>query len=319
MHLVTYRPHVNASARLGAIVDDLVVDLQRLGAHAGQAIPDDMLAFIDLGPHAVTTTTALLAESKGKWPLDSVLPLVNVKLLAPIPRPRKNIFGIGLNYVEHVAESSRTLDTSKELPKQPVIFSKPPTSVIGPGEAIEHNAAITQQLDWEVELAVIIGRRAKGVEQANALDYVFGYTVLNDISARDNRRAGQWIYSKGQDTFAPLGPVIVTADEIPEPHNLNLSLKVNGVEKQNSNTRHLLFNIPTLIADISAGMTLEPGDIIASGTPAGVGAGRTPQEWLWPGDVVEATVERIGSLRNPIVAVGEEPRKRNAPVRQATE
>ncbi|MET4575342.1 fumarylacetoacetate hydrolase family protein [Ottowia thiooxydans] len=308
MRLVTFRANVSASARLGAIVDDLVVDLQRLGAHAGQAIPADILDFIDLGPHAVASTTALLEAHRGKWPLGTALPLVNVKLLAPIPRPRKNIFGIGLNYVEHVEESSRTLDTAKELPKQPVIFSKPPTAVIGPDDAIEHNAAITQQLDWEVELAVVIGRRAKRVTDEKALDHVFGYTVLNDISARDNRRAGQWIYSKGQDTYAPLGPVIVTADELADPHNLNLSLKVNGVEKQNSNTRHLLFNINHLIADISAAITLEPGDIIATGTPSGVGAGRTPQEWLWPGDVVEAWVEGIGTLRNPVVAVGPQTR-----------
>ncbi|MCI3945932.1 gentisate 1,2-dioxygenase [Pseudomonas syringae] len=311
MRLVTYRAHVNAAARLGAIVDDLVIDLQRLGAHADQALPADILEFIDLGPHAVASTTALLESYAGKWPLDTALPLVNVKLLAPIPKPRKNIFGIGLNYVEHVEESSRTLDTSKELPKQPVIFSKPPTTVIGPGDAIEHNEAITRQMDWEVELAVIMGSRAKRVGEADALNYVFGYTVLNDISARDNRRAGQWIYSKGQDTYAPLGPVIVTADEIRDPHNLNLSLKVNGVQKQSSNTRHLLFNIPSLISDISAGITLEPGDIIATGTPAGVGAGRTPQEWLWPGDVVEAWVENIGTLRNPVVAVGNEPRNGN--------
>ena len=311
MRLVTYRAHVNAAARLGAIVDDLVIDLQRLGAHADQALPADILEFIDLGPHAVASTTALLDSYAGKWPLDTALPLVNVKLLAPIPKPRKNIFGIGLNYVEHVEESSRTLDTSKELPKQPVIFSKPPTTVIGPGDAIEHNEAITRQMDWEVELAVIMGSRAKRVGEADALNYVFGYTVLNDISARDNRRAGQWIYSKGQDTYAPLGPVIVTADEIRDPHNLNLTLKVNGVQKQSSNTRHLLFNIPALISDISAGITLEPGDIIATGTPAGVGAGRTPQEWLWPGDVVEAWVENIGTLRNPVVAVGNEPRNGN--------
>lgn len=308
MRLVTFRSNVNASARLGALIEDLVVDLNALGQHSGNVIPDNMLDFIDLGPQAVTATTALLRSFEGKWPLGVAVPASNVKMLAPIPRPRKNIFGIGLNYVEHVEESSRTLDTSKELPKQPVIFSKPPTTVIGPGDAIEHNEKITRQMDWEVELAVIIGQRAKGVSGSEALSYVFGYSVINDISARDNRRAGQWIYSKGQDTYAPFGPVIVTADELPDPHNLNLSLKVNGVTKQESNTRHLLFNIPTLIADISAGITLEPGDIIASGTPAGVGAGRTPQEWLWPGDVVEAYVEKIGELRNPVVAVGDEPR-----------
>lgn len=308
MRLVTYRANVNASARLGAIVDDLVIDLQRFGAHVGQALPADMLEFIDLGPHAVASTTALLAEHKGRWPLDSALPLANVKLLAPIPRPRKNIFGIGLNYVEHVAESSRTLDTDKELPKQPVIFSKPPTTVVGPGGAIEHNEAITKQLDWEVELAVIIGTRAKRVSEADALQYVFGYSLMIDMSARDCRRAGQWIYSKGQDTYAPFGPVIVTADEIPDPHVLDLSLKVNGVTKQESNTRHMLFKVPALIQDLSAGITLEPGDIIATGTPEGVGAGRSPQEWVWPGDVIEARLEKIGELRHPVVAVGSEPR-----------
>lgn len=309
MKLVTYRANVASAARLGAIVGDFVVDLQRLGAHADQTLPADMLEFIDIGPHAVEAAAKLIERHKGNWPLDCAIPLANVKLLAPIPRPRKNIFGIGLNYVEHVEESSRTLDTSKDLPKQPVVFSKPPTSVIGPCDAIEHNESITRQLDWEVELAVIIGRRAKHVSERDALDHVFGYTVINDLSARDNRRAGQWIFSKGQDTYAPLGPVLMTADEIGDPHDLDLGLKVNGVEKQRSNTRHLLFNINALIADLSSAITLEPGDIIATGTPSGVGAGRSPQEWLWPGDVVEAWVEKIGTLRNPVVAVGQEPGK----------
>ncbi|EYS86092.1 gentisate 1,2-dioxygenase [Cupriavidus sp. SK-4] len=303
MRLVTYRAEVAAAARLGAIVDGNVVDLARFGAAVGVSIPATMLEFIDLGPEAVRSTSALLNEYRGKLPFGVAVPASNVKLLAPIPRPRKNIWGIGLNYVEHVAESSRSLDTSKELPKEPVIFSKPPTTVIGPGDAIEHNKEITQQMDWEVELAVIIGTRGKGVKEADALNYVFGYSVMIDISARDCRRAGQWIYSKGQDTYAPFGPVIVTADEIPDPHTLDLSLTVNGVTKQSSNTRHMLFKVPALIADISKGMALEPGDIIATGTPDGVGAGRTPQEWLWPGDTVVATAEGIGELRHPVVAV----------------
>ncbi|MFW7344489.1 MAG: fumarylacetoacetate hydrolase family protein [Pigmentiphaga sp.] len=303
MRLVTYRTTVAEQARLGAVVGDRVVDLARLGAVAGVPLPDDMLAFIDLGPDAVRSATELLKAHEGKWPVGTAIPAGNARLLAPIPRPRKNIFGIGLNYVEHVEESSRTLDTSKDLPTKPVIFSKPPTSVIGPGEAIEHNGNITQQLDWEVELAVIMGRRTHRVAEADALDYVFGYSVMIDISARDCRRAGQWIYSKGQDTYGPFGPCIVTADEIPDPHVLDLSLTVNGVTKQSSNTRHMLFKVPHLIADISAAMTMEAGDIIATGTPEGVGAGRTPQEWLWPGDVVEAHVEKIGSLRHPVVAV----------------
>lgn len=303
MRLVTYRAEVAAAARLGAIVDGNVVDLARFGAAVGVSIPSTMLEFIDLGPEAVRSTSALLNEYRGKLPFGVAVPASNVRLLAPIPRPRKNIWGIGLNYVEHVAESSRSLDTSKELPKEPVIFSKPPTTVIGPGDAIEHSKEITQQMDWEVELAVIIGTRGKGVKEADALNYVFGYSVMIDISARDCRRAGQWIYSKGQDTYAPFGPVIVTADEIPDPHTLDLSLTVNGVTKQSSNTRHMLFKVPALIADISKGMALEPGDIIATGTPDGVGAGRTPQEWLWPGDTVVATVEGIGKLRHPVVAV----------------
>jgi len=148
-----------------------------------------------------------------------------------------------------------------------------------------------------------MGRTAHRVTEDEALSYVFGYSVLIDISARDNRRAGQWIYSKGQDTFAPFGPCIVTADDIANPHDLDLWLTVNGETKQKSNTRFMLFKIPTLIADISAAITLEAGDIIASGTPDGVGAGRTPQEWLWPGDVVEAGVETIGTIRHPVVAV----------------
>lgn len=303
MRLITYRSDVTAAARLGAVVNQQVVDLALLAQEQGLYLPDNMLDFIDLGPQGVRVGTELLNTYQGQFPAGTAWPVQNVKILAPIPRPRKNIFGIGLNYVEHVAESSRTLDTSKDLPKQPVIFSKPPTTVIGPGDAIEHNAKITQQLDWEVELAVIIGTRAKSVVAKDALNYVFGYSLMIDMSARDCRRAGQWIYSKGQDTYAPFGPCIVTADEIPDPHTLDLSLKVNGVTKQSSNTRHMLFNVNTLIEDISQGITLEPGDIIATGTPEGVGAGRTPQEWVWPGDVIEAYVENIGGLRHPVVAV----------------
>lgn len=303
MRLVTYRAHPEAAARLGALCEGYVVDLGLLGANAGVDLPSDMLSFIDLGPMAVKQAQQLLDRYAGSWPVGTAVPQENVKLLAPIPRPRKNIFGIGLNYVEHVAESSRTLDTSADLPKQPVIFSKPPTTVIGPGDAIEHNAKITQQLDWEVELAVIMGRRASRVSEGEALNYVFGYSVMLDMSARDCRRAGQWIYSKGQDTYAPFGPCIVTADEIPDPQVLDLWLTVNGVKKQGSNTKYMLFKVPVLISDISAGITLEPGDIIATGTPEGVGAGRNPQEWLWPGDVVEAFVEGIGTLRHPVVAV----------------
>lgn len=301
MKLVTYRASVEASARLGVVIDDLVVDVAALAAAQGVALPDTMLGLIDVGRPGLDALRACLGAAAGGFPAGAATALSNVRLLAPIPRPRKNIFGIGLNYVEHVAESAKSLDTAKELPKQPVIFSKPPTTVIGPGDGIEHNRKITQQLDWEVELAVIIGTTARRVRKEDALRHVFGYSVMIDVSARDNRRAGQWIFSKGQDTYAPFGPCIVTADEIPDPHGLDLWLTLNGVEKQRSNTRHMLFKVDHLIADISSGITLEPGDIIASGTPEGVGAGRTPQEWMKPGDVVVACVEGIGVLRHPVV------------------
>lgn len=301
MKLVTYRLSTEEPAQLGVIQDDLVVDVAALGRAVGTDFPETMLDMIDAGRPGLAALAAVLEQMDGAFPIWTATALANVKLLAPIPRPRKNVFGIGLNYVEHVAESAKALDTATDLPKEPVVFSKPPTAVIGPGDSIEHNAKMTQQLDWEVELAVIIGTRATRVSKADALGHVFGYSVMNDISARDNRRAGQWIFSKGQDTFAPFGPCIVTADEIPDPQNLDLWLTVNGEEKQRSNTKHMLFKVDHLISDLSSGITLEPGDIIASGTPAGVGAGRTPQEWMWPGDVVEAHVESIGSLRNHVV------------------
>lgn len=301
MRLVSYRAHLEGEVRLGAVVDGFVVDIEYLGEASGHALPSTMLDFIDLGPNAVPFTSALLSSLEG--PQLFARPLVDTILTAPIPRPRKNIFGIGLNYIEHVAESAIALDTSPDLPREPVIFSKPPTTVIAPGEPIPHNAKITQQLDWEVEMAVVMGSTAKRVERSDALRHVFGYSLLIDVSARDCRRAGQWIYSKGQDGYCPMGPCIVTADEIPDPQTLDLWLTVNGVEKQRSNTSHMLFKVDELIADISQGISLEPGDIIASGTPAGVGAGRNPQEWLWPGDVVECGISRIGELRSPVVAV----------------
>jgi 2-keto-4-pentenoate hydratase/2-oxohepta-3-ene-1,7-dioic acid hydratase in catechol pathway len=301
MKLVTYRASVDAAARLGVIQGDLVVDVAAFGATFGEKFPKTMLGLIDRGQPGLDDLAAALEEADGVFPGGTATALDNVKLLAPIPRPRKNIFGIGLNYAPHVEESAKTLDTSADLPKEPVVFSKPPTTVVGPDDPIEHNGKITQQLDWEVELAVIIGTRARRVTKENALRHVFGYSVMIDVSARDNRRAGQWIFSKGMDGFAPMGPCIVTADEIPDPHVLDLWLTKNGEEKQRGNTRDMLFKVDHLISDLSSGMTLEPGDIIATGTPEGVGAGRDPQEWMWPGDVIECGVEGIGTLRNPVV------------------
>ncbi len=300
MKLLTYSTN-NSEPRLGFVYNnDQVVDMAQFGHWADLKLPSTMLELIDLGIEIIPQINAAVAKTDFGKLEGFTHNLSDVKILAPIPKLRKNIIGIGLNYTEHVAESARTLDTSGELPQKPVIFSKPPTAVIGIGENILHNRNLTQQLDWEVELAVVIGKKGKYVSKENALDYVFGYTIINDISARDCRRAGQWIVSKGQDTFAPMGPYLITKDEIPDPHNLNLSLKVNGVEKQNSNTKFMLFNVNDLIEDLSIVFTLEPGDVIASGTPAGVGAGRDPQEWMWDGDVVEATVEKIGTLTNTV-------------------
>ncbi|HEX8269638.1 MAG TPA: fumarylacetoacetate hydrolase family protein [Flavobacterium sp.] len=299
MKLVTFTIN-NSHPKLGIVRNDTIIDVELLSAIAHDTFPKTMLDLIDAGLSEVKRISEVIAQTDTENLKAATVALKDVKLLAPIPRPRKNIIGIGLNYTEHVAESSRTLDTSNELPQKPVIFSKPPTTVIGTDENILHNPKLTQQLDWEVELAVIIGKKGKYVPKEDAMDHVFGYTVINDISARDCRRAGQWIVSKGQDTFAPMGPFLVTKDEIADPHNLNLSLTVNGVEKQNSNTKFMLFNINDLIEDLSTVFTLEPGDIIATGTPAGVGAGRNPQEFMWDGDVVEATVEGIGTLVNTV-------------------
>lgn len=301
MKLVTYKTSVEGAARLGVVQDGTVVDVAGFGAHVGLGFPDRMLDFIDRGPNAVRQLRDALAAAQGNWGNALALPVQTVTLLAPIPQPRKNIFGIGLNYLDHVTESAKALDTAPDLPREPVVFSKPPTAVIGPNDPVRHDADMTQQLDWEVELAVIIGTTASHVPREGALDHVFGYSVMIDVSARDNRRAGQWIFSKGMDSFAPFGPCIVTADDIPDPQVLDLWLTVNGVEKQRSNTAKMLFKVDELIADLSRGITLEPGDIIASGTPEGVGAGRDPQEWLWPGDVMEAHVQGIGTIRHPVI------------------
>jgi 2-keto-4-pentenoate hydratase/2-oxohepta-3-ene-1,7-dioic acid hydratase in catechol pathway len=302
MRLVTFSIGKEA-ARLGVQSADLIIDVGKLGATQGVSLPSDMLGLIDEAVTILPVLAALVDDAKGRFPPGCAKPYADVRLCAPIPRPRKNIFGIGLNYRAHVEESARQLQTSKDIPKRPVVFSKPPTTVIGPGEAIQHDAKITQQLDWEVELAVIIGTTARRVKEADAMKHVFGYSVLIDISARDNRRDGQWIFSKGMDTYAPFGPCIVTADEIPDPHSLRLWLTKNGEMKQDSNTSNMIFRVPHLVADICSGITLEPGDVIATGTPSGVGAGRTPQEWLWPGDVIEAGVDGIGVVRHPVVAI----------------
>ena len=299
MKLLTYKT-ATSEPRLGFLHDNTIVDMEDFGEISNFPLPNDMLELIDMGFEIIAEINDLLADTSTSDLEEVSYSMDEITLLAPIQKPRKNIIGIGLNYTEHVAESARTLDTTGKLPQKPIIFSKPPTTVTGPNTAVLLNPKLTQQLDYEVELAVVISKRGKYVAPENALEYVFGYTIINDISARDCRREGQWIVSKGQDTFAPMGPYLVTKDEIEHPHNLNLSLKLNGVEKQNSNTKLLLFNINALIEDLSTVFTLEAGDIIATGTPAGVGAGRNPQEWMKDGDVMECYVEGIGTIVNTV-------------------
>jgi 2-keto-4-pentenoate hydratase/2-oxohepta-3-ene-1,7-dioic acid hydratase in catechol pathway len=299
MKLLTYKTQ-DTEPRLGFIHNNQIIDMEDFGEISNFPLPNDMLELIDMGFEIIAEITEMVAETPANFFEEISYEMDEVTILAPIEKPRKNIIGIGLNYTEHVAESARTLDTTGKLPQKPIIFSKPPTTVTATNTEIIKNTKLTEQLDWEVELAVVIGKKGKYVSKEDAMGYVFGYTVINDISARDCRREGQWIVSKGQDTFAPMGPILVTKDEIENPHNLNLSLKVNGVEKQNSNTKFLLFNINDLIEDLSIVFTLEPGDIIATGTPSGVGAGRNPQEWMYDGDVVEATVEGIGTIVNRV-------------------
>jgi 2-keto-4-pentenoate hydratase/2-oxohepta-3-ene-1,7-dioic acid hydratase in catechol pathway len=303
LKLVTYRKSVDSAASLGVFSGDLIIDVHALGAAAGVAMPDTMLGLIDQGRPGLAALQSLLDDAGDVPPIGTSVDARNVKILAPIPRPRKGVFGIGLNYVEHLAEAAKINIVPKDLPTEPPLFIKPETCIIGPGEAIHHDSSITQQLDWEVELAAIIGTNARRVSKEDAMDHVFGYSVMIDVSARDNMRFKQWGFSKGMDTYGPFGPCIVTADDIPDPHKLDLWLSVNGVEKQRGNTKDMLFKIDHLIWDLSKYMTLEPGDIIATGTPAGVGVGREPQEFLKPGDRIDCGVENVGTLSHPVIDI----------------
>jgi len=214
---------------------------------------------------------------------------------APVPRPGK-IVCVGLNYRDHAEESGLA------VPKVPVIFSKFPTCVIAPGEPVVIPTT-SERVDYEAELAIVIGRRAKHVSAERAYDYVFGYTAFNDVTARDFQFGdGQWQRGKSCDTFAPMGPTIVTTDEIPDPHTLRITMKVNGNVMQDSNTNQLIFSIPRLIEFITQSITLEPGDVIPTGTPAGVGFARKPPVFLKPGDTMDVDIERIGGLGSPVVA-----------------
>jgi 2-keto-4-pentenoate hydratase/2-oxohepta-3-ene-1,7-dioic acid hydratase in catechol pathway len=228
--------------------------------------------------------------------------LADVLLHAPIPRPLKNIFCVGRNYMAHIKEGAAAYNREAKLPDVPVFFTKAPNTVSGPFDEVPRHREITQQLDWEAELAVVIGRTGRNISAADALSYAFGYTVLNDVTARDvQQRHTQWFKGKSLDGSCPMAPVVVTADEFGDPQTKRVSLRLNGATKQDASTADMIFSVAVIIEWLSKGLTLEPGDIIATGTPEGVGMGRTPQEWLQDGDVVETEVEGIGVMRNRIV------------------
>jgi 2-keto-4-pentenoate hydratase/2-oxohepta-3-ene-1,7-dioic acid hydratase in catechol pathway len=253
-------------------------------------------ALIAEGEGALATVRALKAHAP-------VVPASEARLLAPIPRPPKNVFCVGRNYKEHVAEGYRARGQEVKLPEFPQFFTKPPSAVIGPDGQFPHDPKVTQKLDYEVELGVVIGRTGKDIPQERALDHVFGYTIINDVTARDlQRRHDQWFKGKGLDCSCPMGPWIVHKSALGDAQKLDLWLTVNGEERQRSNTSMMIFDLKRIIADLSSGMTLEAGDIIATGTPSGVGFAMDPPQFLKAGDVVVCHVEGIGSLKTTITA-----------------
>jgi len=295
MKLVTFNRGEHTS--VGVLIDGKrIVDV---AAAISEARRDhSVLDVISAGPPGLNAVRQFVERDRGK----SAHALADVKLLAPIPWPRKNVFCVGRNYKEHIIEGARARGVPVSFPKVPEFFSKPATTVIGPEAGIERHAKNTEKLDYEVELAVVIGKRIRDVTPADALAAVFGYTIVNDISARDAQAAhGQWFKGKSYDTFCPMGPCVVTADEFGDPSGHRLGLKVNGEVRQDSTTSDLLFSVADIISALAASTTLEPGDIISTGTPSGVALGMTPQKWLQVGDLVEAEVEGIGVLRNRII------------------
>jgi 2-keto-4-pentenoate hydratase/2-oxohepta-3-ene-1,7-dioic acid hydratase in catechol pathway len=234
---------------------------------------------------------------------EPLVPLAEVRLEAPV-RPARNVFCVGRNYLEHAKEGAKAAGRELKLPDVPTFFTKAPTAIVGPDATVRLERAISQEYDFEAELAVVIGARCKNVSESQALDVVFGYTAFNDVTARDLQRAhGQWFKGKSLDETAPIGPWIVTPEEIGNAQALPIAFRLNGVEKQRSTTAEMIFSIPRLIAELSRGMTLLAGDVIATGTPAGVGFARTPPEFLSDGDVMEVEIGGIGTLRNVVSIV----------------
>lgn len=265
----------------------------------GVDIPKTMLELIDvfteeLGENMENTLNQGAFSNEG-------IDRGEVKLLAPIPYPRRNVFCLGKNYLDHAKEVGTVLGDQEEIPKAPIYFSKVAAPATGDGDFIDSHPGIAQKLDYEVELAIVIGKEGKDIPLEKAEEYIFGYTILNDVSERGLQKLhGQWHKGKSLDTFCPMGPYLVHRSQIPFPVELGITCRVNGELRQNSNTRNLIFDIAQIIHDLSKGMTLRPGDIIATGTPAGVGMGFNPFKFLNPGDVVECSIEKIGTLTNTV-------------------
>ena len=270
--------------------------------HDGRVRPgilnDDTIAIIDC--ETLVDYIALPAAERKRRHTNESKPLSDVVLAAPV-RPPKNIFCVGRNYLEHAKEGARALGRELKLPEVPTFFTKATTAIADPDAVLSFESRVSHEMDWEGELAVVIGSRIKDASEDDAMSAVFGYTCVNDISARDLQRAhGQWFKGKSLDGCCPIGPWITGASLVPDPHKLQLSVRVNGSRKQEANTGQMIFRIPRLIAELSRGMTLEPGDVIATGTPDGVGFARTPPEFFQNGDVVEVAIQKIGTLRNII-------------------
>ena len=295
MKLVSYRSR--GEVRLGVLNGERVIDLQRAGEAAGKPLPSDMRAFIALGEAGLDAAEAAVKSGAGAVSGE-------VRLAAPLQNLTKNVFCVGRNYKEHIIEGARARGREPRFPEYVEFFSKPPTTVIGHEDDIRLDPKVTKQLDYEVEFTVVVGRDGRDIPAARANDYIYGYTVGNDVTARDAQAAhGQWFKGKSMDTFGPLGPCLVPKRYYPNPQQARLTLRVNGETRQDSNTSDMLFDIPTIVEQLSLGITLQAGDIIMTGTPSGVALGMSSQAWLQDGDVLEAAVEGIGVLRNRVVKV----------------
>jgi len=300
MRYVTFSTADESKPRLGVVSGDRVVALTAIADAVGaEPPPAALLDLIGRGP-AEWRRVADMAARAG---VRDGLPARDVRWHAPIPRPTKNIFCVGRNYAAHAEEGARARGVAVKLPKVPMYFTKAPTSVIGPYDDVPWHQSATQQVDWEAELAVVIGAAGCNIPREAALDHVFGYTIANDVTARDLQDLhGQFFKGKSLDGSCPMGPVVVTADEFGDPHAKHVALRLNGVVKQQGHTRDMIFPIDVLIESLSQALTLEPGDIIATGTPEGCGFARTPPEFMQDGDVMETEVQGIGTMRNRIVA-----------------